>query len=262
MHHESDDFFIENEEVLSRESTLRRKTAAKQHSFTSHDAWRHFNEGVVRRHYMLQSSRLFLCDRCHPQRTEPLSVYEATDCAIHLNAYYLNLRGTLDNLAWVLQYEWGLLGDVTEEDRRRRKNVPSRQDCILFGPRFLKALNARHAALASVLEQHLTWWEKELPNLRDPAAHRVPIYVPPTVATSQEQADEIKRILAQADAVPSGGSQRSFTELYLEAQAVADFKPIMVLSTRQGWTYRLIHGQVRADHDKYLAITSAIVDAL
>jgi hypothetical protein len=79
MHHESDDFFIENEEVLSRESTLRRKTAAKQHSFTSHDAWRHFNEGVVRRHYMLQSSRLFLCDRCHPQRTEPLSVYEATE---------------------------------------------------------------------------------------------------------------------------------------------------------------------------------------
>jgi hypothetical protein len=110
--------------------------------------------------------------------------------------------------------------------------------------------------------RHLTGWEKELPNLRDPAAHRVPIYVPPTVATSQEQADEIKRILAQADAVPSGGSQRSFTELYLEAQAVADFKPIMVLSTRQGWTYRLIHGQVRADHDKYLAITSAIVDAL
>jgi hypothetical protein len=92
--------------LLSRESALRRMTFAKRDAFTSHDAWRHFNEGVVRRHYMLQSSRLFLCDRCSPQRKEPLSVYEATECAIHLNAYYLNLRGTLDNLAWVLQYEF------------------------------------------------------------------------------------------------------------------------------------------------------------
>jgi hypothetical protein len=99
------DRIFTDEALLSRESALRRMTFAKRDAFTSHDAWRHFNEGVVRRHYMLQSSRLFLCDRCSPQRKEPLSVYEATECAIHLNAYYLNLRGTLDNLAWVLQYE-------------------------------------------------------------------------------------------------------------------------------------------------------------
>ena len=90
--------------------------------------------------YMLQSSRLFLCDRCSPQRKEPLSVYEATECAIHLNAYYLNLRGTLDNLAWVLQYEWGLLANVAEDTR-------GRLGCNLFGRQFLKALKARHAAL-------------------------------------------------------------------------------------------------------------------
>ena len=143
-----------DEALLMRESALRQRTFAKRDAFTSHDAWRYFNEGVVRRHYMLQSSRLFLCQHCRPTRKEPLSAYEATECAIHLNAYYLNLRGTLDNLAWVLQYEWRLLANVTEDEGRR-------MDCYLFGSRFLNALQSRHAALASVLEQHRTW-ERDL----------------------------------------------------------------------------------------------------
>jgi hypothetical protein len=254
MHLEGDRFFTENQEVLSRESVLRRKTAAKQSVFTHHDAWRHFNEGVIRRHYMLQSSRMFLCDRCHPQRTEPLSVYEATECAIHLNAYYLNLRGTLDNLAWVLQYEWGLLANVAEDTR-------GRLSCNLFGKQFLHALKARHATLAAVLEHHCAW-AADLAELRDPAAHRVPIYVPPSTATSQEPVDEIKRILTRVDPVSSEGEQRPCIETDLEAQVVAPFLPIMVLSTRQGWTARAIHPQVRFDHDKYLTVANAVVEAL
>jgi hypothetical protein len=143
------DSILTDEELLRRESALRWSTHVKRNACTSHDAWRHLNEGVVRRHYMLQASRLFLGQHCSPHRKEPLSVYEATECAIHLNAYYLNLRGTLDNLAWVLQYEWRLLADVTEDGGRRLH-------CYLFGQRFLEALQSRHAALASVLAQHRT----------------------------------------------------------------------------------------------------------
>ena len=233
-----------------RESALRHRTHAKSTAFTNHDAWRHFNEGVVRRYYMLQSSRLFLCEHCSPRRKEALSVYEATDCAIHLNAYYLNLRGTLDNLAWVLQYEWQLLPSVTEDGG-------GKQSCYLFGKRFLDALKSRHAKLASVLEQYGPW-ERELAALRDPAAHRVPIYVPPAIATSQEQVDEFNRIMAQAEVSPV----EQLIEIHLEAQAAIDFVPFMMLSTRQGWVWRPIHAQVRSDHDKYLTIASAVVEEL
>jgi hypothetical protein len=93
------DSFLTDEALLWRESELRSSMLEKRDAFTSANAWRHFNEGFVRRHYMLQSSRLFLSHQCRQGRKEPLSPYEATDCAIHPNAYYLNLRGTLDNLS-------------------------------------------------------------------------------------------------------------------------------------------------------------------
>lgn len=247
--------FFTDEALLRRESVVRSSTFAKRDAFTSANARRHFNEGFVRRHYMLQSSRLFLCQHCSQSRKEPLSPYEATDCAIHLNAYYLNLRGVLDNLAWVLQYEWQLLAGVTEDGGR------GRQECNLFGPRFLAALKSQHSELASVLDQHGNW-ARELAELRDPAAHRVPIYVPPSVITSQEQVEKFRQIEAQADVALSERGDRPISEIYREAQAVADFMPVMIISTPQGLGIRSISEQVRSDHDKYLTIARAIVDAL
>jgi hypothetical protein len=145
------DSFFTDEAFLRRESDLRSSTFEKRDAFTCANARRHFNEGFVRRHYMLQSSRLFLSQHCSQGRKEPLSVYEATDCAIHVNAYYLNLRGALDNLAWVLQYEWQLLDGVTEDGGRER------QACYLFDRRFLAPLKSQHSELESVLAQHSNW---------------------------------------------------------------------------------------------------------
>src|SRR5215475_10715540 len=92
------DSFSTDEMLLWRESELRSSTLDKRDAFTNPNARRHFNEGFVRRHYMLQSSRLFLSQHCRQGRKEPLSPYEATDCAIHLNAYYLNLPKSPRNL--------------------------------------------------------------------------------------------------------------------------------------------------------------------
>jgi hypothetical protein len=107
-----------------------------------------------------------------------------------------------------------------------------------------------------MLEKHGEW-AKELAELRDPAAHRIPIYVPPSVITSQDQVDKFKRIEAQA-----GLTDRPISEIYREAQRVADFMPVMVISTSQGLEIRLINDQIRFDHGKYLAIGRAVVDAL
>lgn len=242
------------ETLLSRESALRSSTLAKRDAFTYTNARRHFNEGFVIRHYMLQSSRLFLSEHCKQSRKEPLSPYEATDCAIHLNAYYLNLRGVLDNLAWVLQYEWRLLADVAEDKKNRKQ-------CNLFGNQFLAVLQLQYPKLASLLNPHKDW-ANELAKLRDPAAHRIPLYIPPIVFTSQEQVDKFRRIVAQAEADPSEWGDRSISEIYHEAQAVTDFMPVMTVSTPQGLGVRSISEQIQFDHDKYLTIAKAVVDAL
>jgi hypothetical protein len=247
--------FLTDEALLRRESNLRWSTFDKRNVFTNAQARRHLTEGFDRRHYMLQLSRLFLCQHYSQSRKTPLSSSEATHGAIHLNAYYLNLRGTLDNLAWVLQYEWQLFLDVSEDGRRKRQVVQ------LFGKQFLRALQSQHSTLASMLMGHSNW-ARELAELRDPAAHRVPIYVPPSLITSQEQVEEFRRIEAQADGPPSERGERPISDIYREAQAVADFAPIMVLSAPQGLEMRGIDAQIRYDHDNYLTIASAVVDAL
>ncbi len=252
----TEDNFLTDEVLSRRESNLLWSTFDKRDIFTNAQARRHLTEGFDRRHYMLQLSRLFLCQNYSQSRKPPLSSSEATHCAIHLNAYYLNLRGTLDNLAWVLQYEWQLFPGVSEEDRGHE-----RQACDLFHRRFLAVLQSQHSKLASILVQHRNWAD-ELAELRNPAAHRVPIYIAPSLITTQEQVDEFRRIEAQADRPPSERSERPISDIYREAQAVADFAPVMVLSSPQGLKMRWIDAQIRYDHDKYLTIASAVVDAL
>jgi hypothetical protein len=66
-----------------RESKLRVSTLVQVDVFKSKNAQRHFKEGFIRRHYMLQSRRLYLFEYCSEQREKPLSPYEATECAIH-----------------------------------------------------------------------------------------------------------------------------------------------------------------------------------
>jgi hypothetical protein len=249
------DEFSPEDMILHRESLLRAKTFEKRDAFRNADARRHFNEGFVRRHYMLQSSRLFLDEHCASDRKTPLSPYEATDCAIYLNAYYSNLRGALDNLAWVFQYEWQLLGELGEDQGR------DRQKCYLFGRPFLAALKISHPDIAIALEEHRDW-AVELAELRDPGAHRIPIYVPPSVITSQHQVEEFRRIEAQANLPESDRNGRSISDIYHEAQAVADFAPVMILSPRRGLEIRAISKQVGFDHDKYLTIGDLAVSAL
>jgi hypothetical protein len=70
--------------------------------------------------------------------------------------------------------------------------------------------------LASVLEQCIAW-ARELADLRDPAAHRVPIYISPSGITSPEQMDEYNRIMAQADVPLAERGEKSFVEIYLDS---------------------------------------------
>ena len=248
------DNLLSDNEFLRRESELRSSTIAKQDIFGDVNAQRHFNEGFVRRHYMLQSSRLFLAKCCSQFRKKPLSPYEATESAIHLNAYYLNLCGALDNLAWVLQHEWQLLPSVTEDKNRNK--------CGLFKEDFLGSLNSRNLELMNLFGQYKNW-AKRLTDFRDPAAHRIPIYVPPSVITTQEQIDKFSSVLDQSNISSSFEiGDKPISEIYQEAQAVGNFEPLMVLSSTQGLLIYSIDRQIRSDHDIYLTIAKAIVDTV
>jgi hypothetical protein len=138
--------------------------------------------GVARRAKFIWLSLRNIIRLMHPEREEPLLRDQVEEAARDLNVIYINIRGALDNFAWVLV---DLFGD--EKTRRLRPIQIS-----LFGEKFLKDRN-----LVKVAEfvRRFSDWNSELKGRRDPAAHQIPLSVPPALI-DEETRPEFERVHA------------------------------------------------------------------
>lgn len=66
---------------------------------------------------------------------------------IHLNTYYLNVRASLDNFAWALNYQFGLFPEVVEATGKGAGTI------YLFKSEFRKALSVHDQHLADLLNK-------------------------------------------------------------------------------------------------------------
>ena len=126
--------------------------------------------------------RLGVIERCvvniysiFPLRREQLLEWdELKDVAINLHAFFVNIFGLLDNMAWVAVYE-----------RNRRKGI-NKKDVGLYK-------NTTQEILNDDFKQYLNsdrmkkWHDEYLKNYRDALAHRIPLYVPPKNLTLDQQ---------------------------------------------------------------------------
>jgi hypothetical protein len=235
------------------ESNLEHRIVEASKTFKDAGALLHLKGGLGCRHYILRHCREYLERTCFASTDKPLSADTATEAALHLNGYYLNLRGALDNLAWMLQLELEVLPNVTEASRRRT-------DINLFGKPFLDALkdkSSSHIRPIIALKQ----WGLDLVKLRDPAAHRIPLYVPPGIMTSQEQVDEFRRLdeLSGASEDELGGRRR--IEIMLEAQRLSSFAPVFCVTSLGGIQMYSIPTQILFDHRRYLHLARKVLEA-
>jgi hypothetical protein len=97
-----------------------------------------------------------------------LDPYEITEINTLLNAFYLNMIGAIDNLAWALQHEFNLI-DGANEDNKKKHQIG------LFTKRFQDALKRSQPEIVSRLNEYKDWF-LDLKKFRDPAAHRIPLY--------------------------------------------------------------------------------------
>jgi hypothetical protein len=155
-------------------------------------AQKHLQEGVARRMVMMRENEERIEAIAPADRTTVLTSEEALDVNIHLNSYYLHLRGALDNLAWAIHYEHSLLGLGNEGDATVRRQIG------LFDTRFRKALALSVPSLNKIIANHDAWHD-ELREFRDPVAHRIPLYAAPGVLTkgSDEEA-KVRQLHQQA----------------------------------------------------------------
>lgn len=245
--------FFNDDRFLILESALLEVSSLRIHELKCLQTRRHIKEGFDLRLQMMQSSRIFM--RENTKSKEALEAYLWIDFCIHLNSYYLNLRGALDNLAWALNYEFKLLPDSTELPANKRAA------CNLFGMSFLQKLGPVNEPLAEKLRCKIEW-ENKLRNLRDPAAHRIPLKPIGGVIIGEGELREFRRLesLAARPLQELGGMPRSH---YLrEAQLLTQYRPLFAVSSPDKHDHLHIPTQVALDHEIFLSIAEAVFDSL
>lgn len=142
-----------------------------------------FRFGVMRRLRMIDSAFKGFQSIIPPNRILPLSQDQSDRACRDLNAIYIDLLGLLDNYAWVVVYQAGSLAT--------RAAHP--MSIGLFKPAF-NADAAFQPILAAL--KGFGDWEKDVKTRRNPAAHRMPLYVP-SAALTPEDVGEFERIEAE-----------------------------------------------------------------
>lgn len=195
-------------------------------SVTSIEAKTQLRFGAAPRTKFIWLSLRNLIRLAPPERIEPLLLDDVDEVARDLNVIYINIRGTLDNLAWALI---DLFGD------ERTKRLPA-MSVHLFGKELLADANFTEVAK---FVSDFAGWNSELKTRRDPAAHRIPLTVPPSVLDKAAQAEyeriagEYNKALNAAVRILSeGGNGESMFEksrqTYEKLQRVGIFAPVFV----------------------------------
>lgn len=235
----------------TREYGLLERVQAGTLRFTSVHAKRHLREGFARRLLLMQTSRLKMAEFAPLSRQEKLSTYECAELNVHLNSWYLQLRGALDNLAWTLHYEFGLLGPGDED------NVSTRRRCDLFGSDFLKAVRLHLPRLVSVLDERASW-AGDLKTLRDPAAHRVPMYAVPGVMFDDDRR-EFDRLSIEAEAAAKVKDIETVRARMFDAEQLGVYQHVFAMSGNGGIQLRRLPEQLTADFSAFLATAAGVV---
>ena len=201
-------------------------------SVTNVEAQMQLKFGAVRRTMFIWLSLRQLLELTPPNRTDPLPHDDVDEAARDLNVIYINIRGTLDNFAWCLVSLFG--------EERTRQLPPMKID--LFGNDFLKDANLREVA---EFMNGFAEWNKNLKTRRDPAAHRIPLTVPPAVLDEAEQieyarlsAEHAEASNAAARAVGEGADSSVLFEkatlLYDRIQRLGTFAPLFLHNPDEG----------------------------
>jgi hypothetical protein len=243
---------IDRAKILTSHSEIRRQYLVRLQQDLSDHTKRHLHRGFLVRLNMMEEALITLDDEIRKAQV-PLSSYLATRLTLLLNAYYLNLVGSLDNLAWALTYHQNLLTtNVDENDKKHRRFAH------LVGEKFLEALQQKqlHQLVSGV--KSLRDWYWEVREFRDPAAHRIPLLVP-TAVFSETDVRQYQDLDKEAADLISNGEWRKGMNLLRQSHQLGEYMPIFISETVDIKLYDLA-GRVDQDHENWLTISRLVFE--
>ena len=180
-----------------------------------------------------------------PSRSVPLNPFELHEISLNLHAFFINLSGIYDNLAWALVLERNLSQqtnkfNVTLYRKPKKEKIAADMTQPEPKPDVEPPLVAKdtdeddsdgetYVANDAILTKEFTaylnseninkWLNKYLRQYRDALAHQIPVYVPPGV---DEKGQEVICPYFR-------GSMHNKTAVEMHVQLLADFNTVVEL---------------------------------
>lgn len=161
---------------------------------------------------------------------------------IYINSFYINLFGAFDNLAWTIKFGLNLL-------------EPSNRSKIgLFKPEFLKELQKNKKITPFLISEYKEWY-LEIQKLRDPSAHRLPLYCPPAMMDQND--------LQEYRLLENRTENSSFDiNLFHKMQTLGTYHPIFILNSDSGKNNVIytIEKTIYNDYARFLKLVNIVLD--
>lgn len=206
------------------------------HEFASARAREFATHGFLRRLKLLNRCIGNVFEMLPPDRIELPETDQLTDAAINIQAFVFNTFGCLDNLAWA----W-----VSEKDLKKPDGSPIPNKWIGLGKANASIRDSLSTDFRTRLEEFDEWFDI-LENYRHALAHRIPLYIPPSILTDDKKADY--RDLD--DQMAKAYSNQDFDEygrLSAKQGTLAVFHPFMTHSFEENAPKVVFHAQLLAD---------------
>ena len=191
----------------------------------------------------------------YPNRSDPLNPEESVVLNLHLNSLYFHLSGFLDNLAWGVTLEHSVFSPFNEDDPTDRRKVG------LFKRGFLGQIqNMKDGILHQALQSKLDWYH-QLADLRDPLAHRIPLYVTPAILT-EEEGEEYGQLKIQFHECMVKDDFEGAEKALDQQQALGAYGGLFVNVENGAWQTYPITSQIEKDLENFIEIGNAVVHFL
>lgn len=183
---------------------------------------------------------------------EPSSEEEMNRFNIYLNSYYMNIFGSLENLAWLIYFE-----RIYPGIKLNKKYI------YLFGEKFLQVCE-KHGFLLKELNDTYLSWVRELKKKRDPIAHQVPLYIPYRVLRNENQRNEYNEIILLANRKAKEHDFDEYMNLMYKSRKVGEFVPMIWLVDSEEELLRFIDFRsiINSDIQKLIEILYNITKQL
>lgn len=242
---------IDRDKILHDLNGLRLKYLTDTRHRLSEGAIKHLHRGLLVRINMLEESVVVLDDELR-RAGGPLDSYLASKLSLLINAYYLNLAGSLDNLAWAIAYHHSLWDPIDENDWKQRRKAQ------LMGREFLNAISTNELDNLNRLLCSLKDWYWEMREFRDPAAHRIPITVPCAIY-SESDIEEMQRLDSEAANAIEKGDRNEARAAFHESNSLGRQIPVFISESTSMHYYDLA-ARVNQDHVNWHRIVEAWLD--